>query len=314
MLRKRSVFLFVILIALMGITLVLTSIEEQNQGFYDEDTMFAINDITKVDRIVMKGSDFRNELIKDKDRWRIQRKYYADPDMINVLLSALNEVRVRRPVSRNLVARISYEMDTRGVDVEVYSGNRLISSFVAGGDEDKRDSYFSFSRGGEPVMVYLPGYNTYLSGIFELKETDWRDRVVFNSNWTTLQSLNVSYPEDPDKSFNIVFENDFFSIPEVNSVDTTKMMSYIELYNYIEVENYAVGEKFPALDSIRRTTPLIQIKLKDLNSTKSNSLILYKPLDDNQTTLGVVGEGQLAVFKFQKIQNLLKTRQEFSKN
>ncbi|CAN5198941.1 hypothetical protein BH23BAC1_BH23BAC1_35760 [soil metagenome] len=314
MLRKRSVFLFVILIALMGITLVLTSIEEQNQGFYDEDSMFAINDVSKVDRVVLKGSDFRNELIRERDNWRIQRKYFADPEMVNVLLTALNEVRVRRPAPRNLAARISNEMDTRGVEVEVYSGKRLISSFVAGGDEEKRDSYFSFSRGGEPMMVYLPGYNLYVSGIFELKENEWRDRVVFNSNWTTLQSLEVTYPQDSGQNFQILFQNDFFTIPEVSSVDTAKMMAYIELYNYIEVENYAVGEKFPALDSIRRTTPLIQIKLKDLNDSKSNTLLLYRPLDDNQTTLGVVGEGQLAVFKYPKIQNLLKTRRDFNKN
>jgi hypothetical protein len=300
MLRKRSVFLFVVLIALMGITLVLTSIEEQNQGFYDEDSMFAINDVSKVDRVVMKGSDFRNELVKDKDNWRIQRKYFADPDMVNVLLNALNEVRVRRPVPRSIASRISNEMDNRGVEVEVYSGNRLISSFLAGGDEEKRDSYFSFSKGGEPMMVYLPGYNTYISGIFELKENEWRDRVVFNSNWTTLQSLEVSYPQNPAQNFQIVFQNDFFHIPDLELVDTAKMMSYIELYNYIEVENYAVGEKFPALDSIRNTTPLVQIKLDDLNSTKSNTLVLYRPLDDDMTTLGVVGEGQLAVFKYQK--------------
>lgn len=314
MLRKRSIFLFVVLIALMGLTLLLTTIEEKNQGIYEDEMAFAIDDVSGIDRIVMEGADINNELVKDKGIWRIQNKYEVDPAMAQVLLQALNEIRIKRPAPRNLSKRIASDLDKRGIHVKVYENKNLISSFLAGGDLEKRESYFSNTENGDPMIVYIPGYDSYVSGIFELKETDWRNRVIFQSNWTSLQHLKVTYPDEPSNSFEIVFADNFFNMPGIDQIDTAKMMSYIELYNYVEAENYIIQEKFPNLDSLLRTTPFVQIELNDMNNKKDNLLKLFKPVHADQTILGIVGHEQMAVLKFPKVQNLIKKRSDFEKN
>ncbi|MDQ3536087.1 MAG: hypothetical protein M3421_10730 [Bacteroidota bacterium] len=315
MLRKRSIFLFIVLIALMGVTLVLSTIEEQNQGVYENEKAFAIEDVSRIDRIIMEGADINNELIKDKGIWRIQNQYEADPAMAQVLLQALNEVRIKRPVPGNHSRRISNDLANKGIKVMVYEEDRLISSFLAGGDMEKRESYFAdINKDEEPMIVYIPGYDNYVSGIFELKESDWRNRVVFQSNWTSLQNVKVTYPNEPYNDFEIVFEDDFFHMPDVEQVDTAKMMAYIELYNYVEAENYISKEKFPKIDSLLKTSPFIKIEIKDLNSKKDNSLQLFKPVNTDQTLLGIVGNEQMAVVKYPKVQNLIKRRSDFNKN
>lgn len=314
MLRKRSIFLFIVLIALMGVTLVLTSIEEQNQGTFENDEVFAIEDVSRINRIVMEGPEERNELTKDKEVWRIQKQYEADPEMAEVLLKVLNEVRIKRPAPANLSGRITTELDNKGIHVKLYEGDSLIGSFLAGGDLEKRVSYFSNSESGAPMIVYIPGYSNYVSGIFELKEADWRNRVIFHSNWTSLQNVKVTYPEEPLNNFEIIFKDNFFDMPQVEQVDTAKMMAYIELFNYVEAENYISREKFPHLDSLLNTTPFVEFNVEDINSKKSNTLKLFGPVHHDKTILGIVGEGQVAVLKYPKIQNLIKKHSEFEKN
>ncbi|MDQ3395197.1 MAG: DUF4340 domain-containing protein [Bacteroidota bacterium] len=314
MLRKRSIFLFIVLIALMGVTLVLTNIEEKNQGIYDDEKAFAIEDILEIDKVVMEGADEKNELVKDKGIWRVQHKYEADPAMAKVLLQALNEVRIKRPAPNNLTRRIFSELNKKGTHVKVYKGDKLISSFLAGGDMEKRESYFLNTENGEPMIVYIPGYDSYVSGIFELKESDWRNRVIFQSNWTSLQNVKIKYPDENYNDFEINFKDSFFYMPELEQVDTAKMMAYIELYNYVEAENYITKEKFPNLDSLLQSKPFVVIEVNDMNPKKDNTLQLYKPIHHDQTLLGIVGNGQLAVIKYPKVQNLIKKRADFLKN
>lgn len=313
MLRKRSIFLFLVLIVLLGMTLVMTSVEEQKQSFYEDEEAFVIEDVSRIDRIIFTGKDFKNELVKNEDSWRIQDEYEVDPDVLEVLMTALKEVRVKKPVANQLASRVSEEIEENGVLVQIFDGEKEISSFWVGGDQERKESYFLKVGSQKPLVVAIPGYDQYVAHIFELKETEWRNRVIFKSNLSTLKKLKVIYPQEPSSSFEIINNDSSFVIPSLENMDTAKLMSYLELYNYVEAENYTYREKFPLFDSLLQSKPLIKIELLDENPQKNNSLTLFQTINDDQTVLGIVGEEQLAVLKYPKIRNLIKKRLDFKK-
>ncbi len=44
----------------------------------------------------------------------------------------------------------------------------------------------------------IPGYRVYVSGIFELDESGWREKRVFAFNWQNFQKLDAHFPKIRD--------------------------------------------------------------------------------------------------------------------
>jgi hypothetical protein len=136
--------------------------------------------------------------------------------------------------------------------------------------------------------------------------------------------LKISYPQEPIHSFEVRNQDSAFVFSPVNHIDTVnsskeyldtaKLMSYLDLFNYVEAENYTYRDKFPLFDSLLQSRPLLIIELADQNPRKNNSLKIFRPLNDDYTVLGIVGENQLAVLKYPKIKNIIKRRADFLKN
>ena len=57
----------------------------------------------------------------------------------------------------------------------------------------------------QPMIVNIPGYESYVAGIFEIPTNDWRDRTIFSTNYRTLQKLEVQYAQFPEYNFSIEF-------------------------------------------------------------------------------------------------------------
>ncbi|MCK4750882.1 MAG: hypothetical protein KAT15_27680, partial [Bacteroidales bacterium] len=176
--KNRNIVLIILLFALIVLSLYLNSRGIRSKRLTLEDTHFSVLDTTRIEKVVIQSEDISNSLVRNDGKWSINDKYNVDPSMRTVLLTLLNRVRPQRPVPRNMLSEIKDQLTKSGTKVEIFSSDGLLQIYLAGGNGISVS--YLMKEGEDPYIVHLPGYDSYVSGIFEVSENDWRDRFVFS--------------------------------------------------------------------------------------------------------------------------------------
>ncbi len=276
-----------------------------------DDIYFSVIDTANIDRVEIQSASFENLLTRSGEDWRINDKYMVDPSMKTVLLTVLNKVRVQRPVPINKAEEIGRNLSLKGVHVSIYSGNELIHSFISGGN-DVSISYF-MKENEDPFIVHLPGYDSYVSGIFEVSENDWRDRFIFSTNWIGLKELKLEYPDSNLVSFTIEMADTHLTIPGVTPLDTTAMMEFIDLFSYFQVDQFINAGDNPQYDSIFTTTPYALLSIDDTSFDVPLVMKFFKLSEEDPLMPCLIGD-QHAVMNLSRIEPIFKKRSDFVKN
>ena len=115
----------------------------------------------------------------------------------------------------------------------------------------------------QPFIMGIPGYGSYIAGIFEIPSNDWRNRLILSTNWRTLQSLKLEYSDYPEHSFEIRFKFNFLGVDGIMELDTARMMNFIEGFNYLQADKFlAEGESDP-YDSLLRTPHTVSLSVQE---------------------------------------------------
>ena len=265
--------------------------------------IFSIPDTSAIESIAIEGSQPVNLVRAEDGSWKVNDRFKVSPNLRNLLLSLLNQVTVRRPVSNIQKDEISEGLrDNKKVSINV-AGETL--SYYVGGNPARTQSYFMLADSDQPYIVEIPGYRNYLSGIFDLTEYQWRDRRLFNTHWRSLQSLKVSYPTNIKSDLNIYFENAFFKVERVSRLDTTALMEYLATYELFEANEFIPRGFSVAYDSLSQLEPLAIIDLEEINAANNQRLSIYPKLDHDDYILTSNKDGELSLTDFRRIRPFL---------
>ena len=158
--RRKNFILLIIFLILLAWTVVYINLEQQHEGLSINELKFSVTDTAAIDKKVHDTSTL-------------------DPSMQKVLMSVLNQVRVKRTVPKTDLLKISEDILNNGFKIEIGSSSGTDRVFYAGGNGISL-SYF-MGEDEIPYIVHLPGYESYVTGIFEVAENDWRDRLIFKT-------------------------------------------------------------------------------------------------------------------------------------
>lgn len=311
---KKNTTLLIVLLFLFAITAFLLISDEVKKKMVAKEDYFAIQDVSKINKIILKGPDFNHTLALKNGEWQVNSTYPVDQNLMEVLQTILKKVAVKRPVPKAEQKKVSEILANRGVLVEVHGEDKLLRSFVVAGSDDKTASYFHDIGNDVPFVMYIPGYDSYIAGIFELKLHEWRNKLIFSSNWRSLRSVEVSYPGNRAASFEIVFEKDFFKIPGIGKIDTTIMMAYLENLEYFKADNLLADGEYPRYDSLLKTTPLVEITVMDIDTAKNNMLQLYHQINEDPFVLGSTDNHQALLIRYPRLEPFLKSKTDFIRN
>ena len=165
---RKNWALAIILIFLSTIFAIMVSQKGPVGTVQVDKTLFAVADTASVEKIILRQPDgLVQTLQKRNDYWLLNGEHAADPAVMNVLLSVLKEVQVKRPVARNQQEEVLNQLEKGGVEVELEGVDT--ERFVVGGREGDRISYFA--KDDKAYVMELPGYSSYISGIFYLKQS-----------------------------------------------------------------------------------------------------------------------------------------------
>ena len=250
---------------------------------------FSIENPEDITEIKLIGSGVEVLLTKNTNHWELNNNYRARTKSVIEFLRVLSSIDVHSPVSKTEKEQVTSILKAEGVIVEIYKGKRAIKRFyVSKPSMNKEKTYMMMTRSNQPYIVRIPLLKGNLADLFTVNENLWRDRTLFDYQPQNIKEINVSYSENPEKSFLATNYGDgSFSLKETSSdnyvenYDVEKLNRYFTYFQNIWFESIAANLKQSEIDSIMNSLPFVIINVKDING-KINKLRIYKKLAANE--------------------------------
>ena len=256
---------------------------------------FAVTDTSSITKIYMVNTGGK-ELTLEKQgsgEWIVNGKFKARNDAMKNLLECMKDMQVRAPVAKSAIENVSKQLATSSTKVEIYQNDKLAKMYYVGSDtQDGLGTFMLLSdpETGEnstlPFVMFIPGFNGFLSIRYFMDEDLWRDRTVFAFYPDQIESIQVAYTHLPDSSFTISLNNsDSISLADskgrsVADFDTAKVKQYLNYYSNINYESLKNELRPSFKDSVLAKGAVHVITLKDREGKAHVVKTFSKPVND----------------------------------
>ena len=265
--------------------------ENDSSSLSFADDMFAVQDTSTLSSIKIGEI-----LLKKQGMWRVG-DHAADPAFVNFLVNVLVRVRVNKPVG---------EMSSEDA-IPVQINNE--STFYFTSNETKTKTYFILEDEGYEMEI--PGFSDYVGEIFELEKDLWRDRLVYDGSWRTIQLLTLDYTQSDENDFSIQFEKDFFKMEGIQALDTATMMDYLNQFQYFQANERISKGRIPAMDSIALTKPIAVLRIDDINIKQQILFTIYQKRSEDAFHLMLDPNGEMIAVDAPRVANILLKKADF---
>ncbi|MBC7450960.1 MAG: DUF4340 domain-containing protein [Cytophagales bacterium] len=281
------------------------------EGFAAIDTM----DIVKVS-FTAKGETMHYVAPKNERKWFIDSKYEVRSDIIALMKVGLARMDVKMPVSEELRGNVKTKLLSEGVHVQVQSEEGEREFWVLTNDNDKNSSYYLSSKDAEPYIVHVPGFTGDLTDLFRLKAEDWRNKALFRSVPGSIEEIKISYilaPSAPKDGFTIKKEINGYQVIDMPKADSTKLYTYLGLFQRVNVDNYLVDKQRDSVDYLLKSqSPKVILEVIDIDKSRSRTLQIYNALPGNKLLYArIVENGELVSLNPESFFRILVRKQWF---
>ena len=309
--KSKNITLLIILLSLSAITVLVYISGRKANRFDVNERLFALGENTVITTVHIQGPDVNNHFEYVGQTWTVNDKFEMDVSMRDVLFAVLSKVEIRRPVPREISDSVSSMLKSRGIKVSIQNGQEMIREFLVGGDSQKTNTYFMSTVDDVPYIMVIPGYQSYIAGIFEVKENDWRNRFILSVNWTNLKTVQIDYLNDSDQHFELRYTDDFFKIDGQPELDSAKVLDYIGELSLIQVNKFLEENEIEKYDSLASTSPVIRISIESIGN--NYNLEFFPGLAGDRYQLARLNHTNLVLFNQSVLSTLLKKAEHFIK-
>ena len=331
--KKNSIYL-VLFLLLSGITGYLIY-NNSKSTIRKELSDFAVSDTASINKIFMADKQGKQILLERKGTgWIVNGKFEARQDLINMLLYTMKSMQVLSPVGKNLYNNTMKLLASSAVKVEIYSNQELIKTYYVGHPTMDNLGTFMYLEGSSvPFIMFIPGFNGYLTTRFDIMEQDWRSKNIFSLNPRMITEAKVIDPNSADSSFTLSLKDSTYSI-QTNNGKTLSRLDFGKLHNFLigfGNTNYEmIFEKIPSTfkDSLLNAGPFKIIEVRSFTGElkqvslyrKSFTGVSMNPNDDDDVTypydpdrfyLSVAGDKEWYICQYLNWSKLLKTPSYF---
>jgi hypothetical protein len=290
--KKNNLIIGVAALAILGaLAYFAWSKKNVTSTISTEETAFAVRDTAAIDKIFISsksGKRIKLQRRPEDRRWVINDTFLVAPFQIQHLLETMRNVTLRRPLAKAERATVIKSMATKHQKVEIYLNGQLFKTYYVGDEPiDQIGSYYLLEGSETPYVMYLQGFEGYLSIKYDINPYNWRDKALFTSTPQTLQKISVTYPKKPSESFSIKAMNNSFILENAaQPVDTAKLFSYLSAYSKSFVEGYVSGISPAQKDSLLALSYDAEIVVEDISKERSKHLKLR--VNDNLIGVGML--------------------------
>lgn len=311
--KKRNIKLIFVLIALTLSAVSAYFVTRPADQLKVSRDIFSYEDPAAIDKVVFEGASGEHQLtFAGGGGWQVEGEYKADPQRVSVLFAILKQMRVRRKVSRQQEEMIEEKLKEAGTRVTFYEGDKAAHEFYVWGDEESGLTYLAEKPIDQAYIVEIPGYRSYLAGIFQLDKNGWRDPLVFTLNWSNLSSVQVVYPDNEGLGFSVEYADRFYAIPEIPQTDSTKLTDFLDDVSLLFANDFLSEKEKQQYSEIIDDQPQALFKIEDVGKN-IYTLEIYGMLPDGKELIGRIDSTDYATFDVAKVRKIMKPKSYFIK-
>ncbi len=271
--------------------------------------LFQLADEQEITDVYLQGGNINNHFSYKSGRWHVNNTFLLDQSMRNVFFAILSRLEIRRPVAQSATDSIANFLLQEGIRTTITFAGDTLKDYYIGGNKNLEISWAMDSHKKVPYRVHIPGYQSYVAGIFSVPAPDWRSRFVLQVNFALITAINLSYSNGD--SLVLLATPEFFTLPG-QQADSTKIAGFLDAIAFLQADQFLTPANLS--DSQQRqldednTFAILTIKL----STGGRERISFYHKPDNEPyMLGRLGDGTLCRFKYQRIKGIFKTPEDF---
>lgn len=272
--RRKNIRLIIVLAVLIAVTIITYFIQGNDSSGSIDKTLFVYENTNAVDQVTIESQGATVDLSFENNQWTVNEKYKADPQRISVLFAILKQVSVRRKIAKSQEEQITERFANQGITVSLFEQGNQVKQFQVLGEEEKGLSYMANAISDEKYLVEIPGYKSYLAGLFQLDANGWRNPLVFDINWANLVSVEAEYEAKEASNFIIEFDNRDYGINGLET-DSLKLTDYLDDVSLLYVNDYLSADELKGYEEII-DKPKAQITIKDVGRNTYSMTIFDK--------------------------------------
>lgn len=265
--------------------------ESSSRRYFENVSINAINQLR------FTNDDHVMSMRNAGDNWVLNDSLKVDEGFINTLLAIIENLEVTRKMSL-------WEGEYRG-EIEIETAERVIK-LKYGTNTMETKSYFI--SGAEIAEVTVPGYRDNVITMFELHPDQWRDRLIVDASWRTIQKIQIDYTTAQDIA--IQFQDKFFIVNEEAPKDSAAVVAYLNQFQYFQANEIISKGRFPKFDSLAETLPIAQLAIEDINSTDQLMIKIFPSLPGQNYHLAIQGH-KMMVIDGERVKIILPSLSDF---
>jgi hypothetical protein len=302
--NNKNFRLSVILIILIIVTGIQLGRKGSSTSSRLDTQRFTIRDTLDIREIKILVGDENMELKNRDGLWYIGEKK-ADEYYISLLKAVLASIRVQRKISPAEKEEVNRLFES-GARVMIRFDNDGEKTFHVTGNDTQTRSYIRDPETNDQFVVNIPGYQSFVAGIFFLSPLEWEDKTLFETPWTALRDLSVKYPKHPEWNFNIVPGDRLLTLEGTGQPDTTRIMDYAVIFSDLKANYFFSSQE---LDSLRDRPVFMEIEIRDLDESRNNRIQIFELSPGTNIQFGVDSNGQYFGLDYRNV-NLLAVKKE----
>lgn len=306
--KNKNIQLLIALAMVIALIVLLPLLKENDGGLSVDKKMFTLGAQTVITDVILTTDSAENKLSYVDGKWLINNTYDLDLSMRDVFFSVLSQLEIRRPVAKSAKDSIAQIIDVQGVDVVVLNNSDTVKNYKVWGNKDDQSSYI-MGPDNTPYLMHIPGYRSYVAGIYEVPESDWRTRRVFTAQYTNLGKLELNYADGDSISYR--YKDSFFEI-EGMYADSTQLINSLENLLFLQTDQYLLpSEMHNYVDTnFNSSQPFVRISTSKLSGT-TETVRLYDPKPDKPFYLGITPDSSYCLFNKKRMKRILVKKKDF---
>lgn len=276
-----------IIIIILGVALlvglgIFTSQLISKKGKSDEQLAafnFEIKDTASVNKIIItEPNGMEMTLVRNGSTWTDDKGQCVQPVLVFNILEALYNVRFKGYIPENSMKTVINRISTLGIKVQYFQNDSWSKTWYIGGSTADHHGTYMLIESAEagksdlPVIAEIKGMKGIIEPRFFADPRKWQCSGIFAYQMEEIAEVNVKFTGRPDRSFEVrKIKKDYlvkFGGKYLTSLDTNMVYRYLLNFKRINFENpnYELSDK--QLDSLKRSTPFCELKIRTTKGEK----------------------------------------------
>jgi hypothetical protein len=202
MLKKNWIYIIIIVIVTFSYNFL------ENKSSITKENRFEIEETSLITKIFLADRNHNTiTLSKREHNWLVNNQFIVRKAAIATLLSTVNKIRIKKPVSKTAFDNVVKYIATTGVYVEFFENDKMIKSYTIGSNTpDHLGTYMLLTGSKKPFIIHIPSFNGFLSPRYGIQGNsldikNWRSNTLFNLSSGAINHIKYTDHLIPENSY-----------------------------------------------------------------------------------------------------------------